>query len=78
MEQKQGFRSGRGTADEIFKVKCIHQITDKMKKLSYTLFIDHIAEFNHLDRDLIHSLHIKYETDPADEITIHTNNNHAR
>ena len=54
MEQKQGFRSGRGTADEIFKVKCIHQITDKMKKLSYTLFIDHIAEFNHLDRDLIH------------------------
>ena len=38
-EQQQNFRSGRGTADGIYMVKCVHQITDKIKKPSYALFI---------------------------------------
>ena len=52
-EQQQDFISGRGTTDEIYIVKCIHQITDKMKKPSYALFIDLTKAFDHVDRDLM-------------------------
>ena len=39
LEQQQGFRSKRGTNDGIFIVKSIQQITSKMKKPAYALFI---------------------------------------
>ena len=45
-EQQQNFRSGRGTADGIYIVKCVHQITDKIKKPSYALFIDLVVAFD--------------------------------
>ena len=37
---QQGFRRGKGTADGIYIVKRIHQITDQMKKTVYALFVD--------------------------------------
>ena len=45
-EQQQNFRSGRGTADGIYIIKCVHQITDKIKKPSYALFIDLVVAFD--------------------------------
>ena len=51
MDQQQGFRSGRGTTDGIFIAKSTHQITDKMKKPVYVLFVDLTAAFDHIDRD---------------------------
>ena len=53
MDQQQGFRSGRGTTDGIYKIKRIHQITDKMKKPAYALFIDLAAAFNHVNSILM-------------------------
>ena len=50
LDQQQGFRSGRGTADGIFITKRIQQITDKMKKPVYILFIDLTAAFDHVVR----------------------------
>ena len=52
-EQQQGFRSGRGTADAIFITKRIQQITDKMKKPIYILFVDLTAAFDHVVRKWI-------------------------
>ena len=40
LDQQQGFRSGRGTTDGLFIAKRIHQITNKMKKPVYALFVD--------------------------------------
>ena len=40
LDQQQGFRSGRGTADGIFITKRVQQITDQMKKPTYLLFVD--------------------------------------
>ena len=50
LDQQQGFRSGRGTADGIFITKRIQQITDKMKKPAYVLFVDLTAAFDHIVR----------------------------
>ena len=47
---QQGFRRGRGTADGIYIVKRIHQITDQMKKTVYALFVDLTAAFDHVPR----------------------------
>ena len=49
MEQ-QGFRFVTNKTDRIYIVKCIHQITDKIKKSVYALFIDLAAVFNKGDR----------------------------
>ena len=51
LDQQQGFRSGRGTADGIFIVKRIQQITDKMRKPVFLLFIDLTAAFDHVVRE---------------------------
>ena len=51
LDQQQGFRPGRGTTDGIFTTKIIHQITDKMKKPVYVLFVDLTAAFDHIERD---------------------------
>ena len=80
MEQKQGFRSGRGTTDWIYIVKCIYQIIDKMKKPAYALFIDLAAAFDNVDRDLMFKIVLQrltsqYSTDPADGIAMFTYSN---
>ena len=53
MDKQQGFRSGRGTTDAIYILKRTHEITDRMKKPVYLLFIDLTAAFDHVDRDLM-------------------------
>ena len=50
LDQQQGFRSGRGTADGIFVIKRIQQISDKMRKPTFLLFIDLSAAFDHINR----------------------------
>ena len=50
LDQQYGFRSGRGTADGIYITKRIQQITDKMKKPAYILFVDLTAAFDHVVR----------------------------
>lgn len=50
MEQQKGFRFGTNTTDGIYIVKCIHQITDKIKKSVNALFIDLAAVFKKGDR----------------------------
>ena len=49
-DQQQGFRSARGTADGIFVAKRAQQITNKMKKPFYVLFVDLTAAFDHVER----------------------------
>ena len=51
LDQQQGFRSGRGTADGIYITKRIQQITDKMKRPAYVLFVHLIAAFDHVVRE---------------------------
>ena len=53
MDQQQGFRSGRGTTDGIYIIKRVHQITDRMKKPVYVMFIDLTSAFDHADRKLM-------------------------
>jgi len=48
MDQQQGFRSARGTTDGIFIVKRVQQISEKMKKPVYSLFVDFSAAFDHV------------------------------
>ena len=50
LDQQQGFRSSRGTTDGIYIAKKIHQITDKMKKPTFLLFVDLSAAFDHINR----------------------------
>ena len=50
LDQQQGFRSSRGTTDGIYIAKKIHQITDKMKKPTFILFVDLSAAFDHINR----------------------------
>ena len=50
MDQQQGFRRARGTTDGIFIVKRVQQITEKMKKPVYALFVDLSAAFDHVRR----------------------------
>lgn len=53
MDQQQGFRTGRGTAEGIYIIKRVHQITDHMCKPICALFIDLTAAFDHVNRDLM-------------------------
>ena len=50
LDQQQGFRTERGTSDGIFIVKSIQQITNKMKKPVYAVFVDLTAAFDHVER----------------------------
>jgi hypothetical protein len=50
LDQQQGFRTGRGTTDGIFVAKALHQITKRMGKETYVLFVDLTAAFDHIDR----------------------------
>jgi hypothetical protein len=50
MDQQHGFRRARGTNDGIFMVKRAQQISGKMKKQVYVLFVDLSAAFDHIKR----------------------------
>ena len=50
VDQQQGFRSGRVTADGIYITKRIQQITDKMIRPAYVLFVDLTSAFDHVVR----------------------------
>ena len=63
LDQQQGFRSARGTTDDIFVAKSVQQITSKMKKPTYVLFIDLTAAFDHVERSwLFKTLQYRYPT----------------
>ena len=63
LDQQQGFRSARGTTDGIFVAKSVQQITSKMKKPTYVLFIDLTAAFDHVERSwLFKTLQYRYPT----------------
>ena len=51
MDQQQGFRRARGTTDGIFIVKRVQQISEKMKKPVYALFVDLSAVFDNVRRE---------------------------
>ena len=53
MDQQQGFRSGRGTTDGLYIINRVHQITDRMKKPVYVMFIDLTSAFDHVDRKIM-------------------------
>ena len=50
LDNQNGFRSGRGTADGIYITKRVQQITDQMEKPAYILFVDLTAAFDHVVR----------------------------
>ena len=50
LDQQQGFRSARGTTDGIFVAKSVQQITSKIKKPTFVLFVDLSAAFDHVER----------------------------
>ena len=51
MDQQQGFRTSRGTADTLFFTKRIHKTSDQLKKTVYSLFINLTAVFDHVERN---------------------------
>ena len=61
LDNQNGFRSGRGTADGIYITKRVQQITDQMQKPVYILFIDLSAAFDHVVRPwLFQSLYQRF------------------
>ena len=50
LDQQQGFRLGRGTADGILFAKSIQQITNRMEKPTFLLFVDLTAAFDKVER----------------------------
>ena len=70
LDQQQGFRPGRGTADGIFITKRIQQISEGMKKPVYALFIDLSAAFDHINRSwLFKSISLRFPRQ-SDKITL--------
>lgn len=69
LDQQQGFRSGRGTADGIFITKRIQQISDSMQKSVYVLFVDLSAAFDHVIRDWLFKS-IRQRLDSNEEDTL--------
>ena len=57
LDQQQGFRSGRGTTDGIYRIKRIQQLSKRMRKPIFAIFVDLSAAFDHVDRKwLFHSI----------------------
>ena len=71
LDQQQGFRSARGTTDGIFVVKNIQQITNKIKKVTYMLFVDLTAAFDHIEREWLFGSIKKRFPDNYNNILIH-------
>ena len=53
LDEQQGFRTGRGTADGVYIIKRVQEISSKMKKPVYALFVDLSAAFDHIIRDFM-------------------------
>ena len=51
LDQQQGFRRGRGTADGIYVTKRLQQISDRIQKPFYLLFVDLSYAFDHVVRN---------------------------
>ena len=49
-DQQQGFRSGRGTAEGIYLLKKLQQVTRYRGKSCYVLFVDLSSAFDHVNR----------------------------
>ena len=64
LDQQQGFRSARGTTDGIFIAKSLQQITNKMKKPTFLLFVDLSAAFEQVERSwLFKSINKRFPSD---------------
>ena len=64
LDQQQGFRRGRGTADGIYITKRIQQISEKMQKPVFLLFVDLSAAFDHVVRKwLFESIYQRFPQD---------------
>ena len=50
LDQQQGFRPRRGTADGILFAKSVQQITHRMEKPTFLLFVDLSAAFDKVER----------------------------
>ena len=70
LDQQQGFRSARGTADGIFIAKSVQQITNKMKKTTFLLFVDLTAAFDHVERSWLFKSIKKRFTNDSDQTLI--------
>lgn len=69
LDQQQGFRRGRGTSDGIYITKRIQQISDKIQKPIYLLFIDLSSAFDHVIREwLFKSIYQRFP--PNSDITM--------
>ena len=53
LDEQQGFRTGRGTADGVYLIKRVQEISSKIKKPVYALFVDLSAAFDHIVRDFM-------------------------
>ena len=66
LDQQQGFRNARGTADGIFIAKRSQQIAENMKKQVFVLFVDLSAAFDHVDRKwLFKSIKNRYQNESS-------------
>ena len=65
LEQQQGFRAGRGTADGTYVTKRLQQITDKMRKPLFVLFVDLSAAFDHVERQWLFPDRGRYNSFPT-------------
>ena len=70
LDQQKGFRIGRGTTDGIFIAKRVQQITDKMKKPVFLLFVDLTAAFDHFEREwLFKTIYQRFSNDEEKKTT---------
>jgi len=64
LDQQQGFRRGRGTADGIFIIKRVQQISDRMQKPIFMLFVGLSVAFDHVVRKwLFKSVYLRFSPD---------------
>ena len=69
LDQQQGFRTGRGTTDGIFIAKRVQQITDKMKKPVFLLFVDLTVAFDHDEREwLFKTIYQRFSNDEENKL----------
>ena len=64
LDQQQGLRRERGTADDKLVTKRIQQISDKIQKPVFLLFVDMSAAFDHNERKwLFQSIYQRFPLD---------------
>ena len=69
LDQQQGFRPRRGTADGILFAKSVQQITHRMEKPTFLLFVDLSAAFNKVERSwLFKSIKMRMPDDSSKQL----------